>query len=113
VFQSDPYRGASNLTGRSRCVNQEALKYVPRVKRIAEDRQCRAAQIWAKAMSASKFWTETMIELPRFRRAHTLHRLVVLPRLIIDKADFPGERCVILCSDGMGLPIAGLTRLGQ
>jgi hypothetical protein len=35
VFQSDPYRGASNLTGRSRCVNQEAPKYGPRVKRIA------------------------------------------------------------------------------
>jgi hypothetical protein len=35
AFQSDPYRGASNLTGRSRRVNQEAPKYVPRAKRIA------------------------------------------------------------------------------
>ena len=35
AVQSDPYRGASKLAGRSRCVNQEAPKYVPRVKRIA------------------------------------------------------------------------------
>jgi len=35
VYRSDPYRRASNLTGRSKCVNQEAPKYVPRVKRIA------------------------------------------------------------------------------
>ena len=34
-YRSDPYRGASNLAGRSKCVNQEAPKYVPRVKRIA------------------------------------------------------------------------------
>jgi hypothetical protein len=33
--RSDPYRGASNLTGRSKCVNREAPKYVPRAKRIA------------------------------------------------------------------------------
>jgi hypothetical protein len=35
VHRSDPYRGASNLAGRSKCVNQEAPKYGPRVKRIA------------------------------------------------------------------------------
>ncbi len=35
AFRSDPYRGASNLTGCSKCVNQEAPKYVPRAKRIA------------------------------------------------------------------------------
>src|SRR6266480_2704536 len=35
VYRSDPYRGASNLAGRSKCVNQEAPKYVPRAKRIA------------------------------------------------------------------------------
>src|SRR5262249_58301198 len=35
AYRSDPYRGASNLGGRSKCVNQEAPKYVPRVKRIA------------------------------------------------------------------------------
>jgi hypothetical protein len=34
-YRSDPYRGASNLAGRSKCVNQEASKYLPRVKRIA------------------------------------------------------------------------------
>src|SRR4029077_13479961 len=35
AYRSDPYRGASNLAGRSKCVNREAPKYVPRVKRIA------------------------------------------------------------------------------
>ena len=32
---SDPYRRASKLAGRSRCVNQEAAKFIARVKRIA------------------------------------------------------------------------------
>src|SRR5215471_18818891 len=32
---SDPYRGASNLAGRSKCVNQEATKVIARAKRIA------------------------------------------------------------------------------
>jgi hypothetical protein len=35
AYRSDPYRGASNLAGRSKCVNREAPKYLPRVKRIA------------------------------------------------------------------------------
>jgi hypothetical protein len=35
AYRSDPYRGASNLAGRSKCVNREAPKCVPRVKRIA------------------------------------------------------------------------------
>jgi hypothetical protein len=35
VYRSDPYRRASHLTGRSKCVNREAPKDVPRVKRIA------------------------------------------------------------------------------
>jgi hypothetical protein len=35
AYRSDPYRGASNLAGRSKCVNQEAPKDVPRAKRIA------------------------------------------------------------------------------
>ena len=35
AYRSDPYRRASNLTGRSKCVNREAPKDVPRVKRIA------------------------------------------------------------------------------
>ena len=35
AYRSDPYRRASNLTGRSKCVNQEAPKDGPRVKRIA------------------------------------------------------------------------------
>ena len=46
------------MAGRSKCVNQEAPKYVPRVKRIAGGLgECQAAEISAKAMSASKFWT--------------------------------------------------------
>jgi hypothetical protein len=32
---SDPYREASNLAGRSKCVNQEATKVIARAKRIA------------------------------------------------------------------------------
>src|SRR5262249_42642398 len=35
AHRSDPYRRANNLTGRSECVNREAPKDVPRVKRIA------------------------------------------------------------------------------
>ena len=35
AYRSDPYRGASNLAGCSKCVNREAPKDVPRVKRIA------------------------------------------------------------------------------
>ena len=34
-IQSDPFRGASKLADRSRCVNQEATKVIARVKRIA------------------------------------------------------------------------------
>jgi len=44
-------------------VNQEAPTYVPRGKRIAGDRECRAAQISAKATSTPKFWTSD-VELP-------------------------------------------------
>ena len=35
AYRSDPYRGASNLAGCSKCVNREAPKDVPRAKRIA------------------------------------------------------------------------------
>jgi hypothetical protein len=35
AYRSDPCRGASNLAGRSKCVNREAPKDVPRAKRIA------------------------------------------------------------------------------
>src|ERR1700758_4195194 len=35
AYRSDPYRGASNLAGRSKCVNREAPKYLTRVERIA------------------------------------------------------------------------------
>ena len=36
----------------------------PRETDLREGRECRAAQISAKAMSASETWTMTMIELP-------------------------------------------------
>src|SRR5258706_15424054 len=34
AYRSDPDRGPSNLAGRTKCVNREAPKDVPRVKRI-------------------------------------------------------------------------------
>jgi RNA-directed DNA polymerase len=64
AFQSDPYRGASKLTGCSKCVNQEAPKTGPARNGLRESWECRAAQISAKATSASTLWTETMTELP-------------------------------------------------
>src|SRR5665811_2311739 len=64
AFQSDPYRGASKLTGCSKRVNQEAPKASPAWNGLREGRECRAVQISAKATSASKFWIETMTELP-------------------------------------------------
>src|SRR6516225_8273612 len=41
---------------------------------LRENRECRAAQISAKAMSASKLWTEAMIELPGVREGGMLGR---------------------------------------
>ena len=64
AFQSDPYRGASKLTGCSKRVNQEAPKASPAWNGLREGWECRAAQISAKATSASTFWIETMTELP-------------------------------------------------
>ena len=34
-IRSDPFREASKLAGRTKCVNQEATKVIARVKRIA------------------------------------------------------------------------------
>ena len=34
-IRSDPFREASKLVGRTKCVNQEATKVIARVKRIA------------------------------------------------------------------------------
>jgi hypothetical protein len=45
-------------------VNQEAPKASPAWNGLREGRECRAVQISAKATSASKFWIETMTELP-------------------------------------------------
>ena len=68
AFQSDPYRGASNLTGCSECVNQEAPKTGPARNGLREGRGCRAAQISAKAMSTSRNWTSSMPSSPGSER---------------------------------------------
>jgi hypothetical protein len=44
-----------------------ALRMRARSAVPGEVRECRAAQISAKATSASKFWTEAMIELPEVK----------------------------------------------
>ena len=64
AFQSDPYRGASNLTGRSRCVNQEAPKYVPRVKRIAGGSGVPSCSELGEGHVDIDVLDQTMIELP-------------------------------------------------
>jgi hypothetical protein len=45
------------LVGRSKCVNREAPKYVPRVKRIAGGLGAPSCSDLGEGMSASKFWT--------------------------------------------------------
>jgi hypothetical protein len=62
--QSDPYRGASNLTGRSRCVNQEAPKDVPRVKRIAGGSGVPSCSDLGEGHVDIGVLDQTMIELP-------------------------------------------------
>jgi hypothetical protein len=49
AIRSDPFRGASNLAGRSNVRTTEATKYQARAKRIAGDRECRAAENPVKA----------------------------------------------------------------
>jgi hypothetical protein len=48
--------GASNLAGRSDCVNQVASKITSRVKRIADFWECRAALLTAKVTPTSLIW---------------------------------------------------------
>lgn len=56
-------RGASNLAGRS--VSESGSPEMRAARSgLREPRECRAAQISAKAISASENWTMTMIELP-------------------------------------------------
>ena len=53
---SDPFREASKLAGRSKCVNQEATKVIARVNGLREFWECRAGLLSAKAMSTSLLW---------------------------------------------------------
>jgi hypothetical protein len=68
VSQSDPYRGASNLTGcsrlRSRSVNQETPKDVPRVKRIAGGSGVPSRSDLGEGDVGIDVLDQTMIELP-------------------------------------------------
>src|SRR3954469_12868384 len=64
---SDPSRGASNLTGRSKCEPVKPRKPGPAWNGLRECWECRAARISAKAASASRNWTHAMSELPGVR----------------------------------------------
>src|SRR3954451_22605544 len=48
--------------------NQRSFENEPRVKRIAGSWECRAAQISAKAVSASRHWTDAMWNSPGSER---------------------------------------------
>src|SRR3954451_9219579 len=63
----DPSRGASNLTGRSKCETVKTRKTSPAWNGLRECWECRAARISAKAASASRNWTDAMSELPGVR----------------------------------------------
>src|SRR5215217_5660597 len=65
--RSDPSRGASNLTGRSKCEPGKPRKAGPARNGLRECWECRAVQISAKAASASRHWTHAMFELPGVR----------------------------------------------
>src|SRR6266568_3989888 len=56
AFQSDPYRGASNLAGRSGSEPVKPRNLPPARNGLRECRECRAGGHSVKAMSASKFW---------------------------------------------------------
>jgi hypothetical protein len=64
MYRSDPYRGASNLAGRSKCVNQEAPKDVPRVKRIAGGLGAPSRSDLGEGDVGIDVLDQTMIELP-------------------------------------------------
>src|SRR3954471_9209909 len=64
---SDPSRGASNLTGRSKREPVKPRKPGPARNGLRDYWECRAARISAKAASASRHWTYAMSELPGVR----------------------------------------------
>ena len=64
AYRSDPYRRASNLTGRSKCANQEAPKDVPRVKRIAGGSGVPSCSDLGEGHVDIDVLDQTMIELP-------------------------------------------------
>ena len=71
---SDPYRRASNLTGRSKCVNREAPKDVPRVKRIAGGSGVPSCSELGEGHVDIDVLDQTMIELPGVREDGMLGR---------------------------------------
>ena len=63
-YRSDPYKGASNLVGRSKCVNREAPKDVPRAKRIAGGLGVPSRSDLGEGDVGIDVLDQTMIELP-------------------------------------------------
>ena len=64
AIQSDPYRGASNLAGRSGSEPVKPRNLQPAWNGLRECRECRAVGQSAKAMSASKFWNNIGVGVP-------------------------------------------------
>jgi group II intron reverse transcriptase/maturase len=67
AYRSDPYGRASNLTGRSKCVNREAPKDVPRAKRIAGRLGVPSRSDLGEGNVDIDVLDQTMIELPGVR----------------------------------------------
>jgi len=74
AYRSDPYRRASNLTGRSKCVNQKAPKDGPRVKRIAGGSGVPSCSELGEGHVDIDVLDQTMIELPGVREDGMLGR---------------------------------------
>src|ERR1019366_3598554 len=66
--QSDPYRGASNLAGRSGSEPVKPRNAKPAWNGVREFWECRAGGQTAKAMSTSKFWNISMLDSPGSER---------------------------------------------
>jgi hypothetical protein len=64
AYRSDPCRGARNLAGRSKCVNREAPKEVPRAKRIAGGLGVPSRFELGEGDVGIDVLDQTMIELP-------------------------------------------------
>src|SRR5437667_8682109 len=67
AHRSDPYRRASNLAGRSKRVNREAPKDVPRVKRIAGELGVPSCSELSEGNVGIDVLDHTMTELPGVR----------------------------------------------